>query len=114
MSDNNKNNIVMSKRDIMENRKKAVKEMMTRGSPKTWTDEPQCILVCPYSDEGLAVAVPEVWRPVDDRPINRRLAEYQLDSWFRRIHLGRLIEAGFPPPAAPPVESDSDDDDLYD
>ena len=112
MSD--KNNIVMSKKDLFENKKKG---LMTGGTLSSVLEtipsgELLCVVMSSYKEpsDAIAVAVPEVWRPIDDRPINRRLAEYQLNSWFRQIHLGRLVEAGFPPP---PVEEDSDDD-LYD
>lgn len=96
----------MSEKDLRENRKKwAVVKTFLPSIPETWPSECPCVVMCP--------AIPEKWRPIDDRPINRRLVEYQLNNWFRRIHLGRLIEAGFPPPPPTPVESDSDDD-LYD
>ena len=112
-----KNNIVMSKKDLFENQKKAVKTGGTLSSVLETipSGELLCVVMSSYKEPGdaIAVAVPEVWRPIDDRPINRRLAEYQLNSWFRRIHLGRLVEAGFPPPPPPPVEEDSDDE-LYD
>ncbi len=104
---------MMSEKDLRENRKKrAVVKAFLPSIPETWSSECPCVVVCPYEKINLWNAIPEKWRPVDDRPINRRLVEYQLNNWFRRIHLGRLIEAGFPPP--PPVESDSDDDNIYD
>ena len=71
------------------------------------------ILTGPFPDFRIYKAKPEVWVTVDTRPHNRKMAEFQLLSWFRRVHHGRLLKAGFPVQSLTP-NPDSDDDGLYD
>ena len=71
------------------------------------------ILTGPFPDFMIYKAKSEVWVPVDTRPLSRKMAEFQLLSWFRRVHHGRLLEKGISVQTLTP-ESDSDDDGLYD
>ena len=71
------------------------------------------ILTGPFPNLRLYKAKPEVWVTVDTRPHNRKMAEFQLLSWFRRVHHGRLLEKGISVQTLTP-ESDSDDEGLYD
>ena len=64
-------------------------------------------------DFQIEEAKPEVWVSVDTRPLNKKMAEFRLLDWFRRVHHGRLLEAGFSVQSLTP-DSDSDDDGLYD
>ena len=71
------------------------------------------IFAGPLPDFEMVPAKPEVWVSVDARPLNRKVSEFHLSSWFRRVHHGRLLEAGFSVQSLTP-DSDSDDDGLYD
>ena len=64
-------------------------------------------------DFQIEEAKPEVWVSVDTRPLNRKVSEFLLSSWFRWVHHGRLLEAGFPVQTLS-SNSDTDDDGLYD
>ena len=75
--------------------------------------EPVKILTGPFPVFRIYKAKSEVWVPVDTRPHNRKMAEFLLLSWFRRVHHGRLLKAGFPVQSLTP-NPDSDDDGLYD
>lgn len=71
------------------------------------------IVTGPFPDFQIEEAKPEVWVSVDTRPLNRKVSEFHLTSWFRRVHHGRLLEAGFSVQTLTP-DPDSDDDGLYD
>ena len=71
------------------------------------------IFTGPFPGFGMEPAKPDVWDSVDTRPHNRKVAEFQLLSWFRRVHHGRLLKAGFPVQSLTP-NPDSDDEGLYD
>ena len=71
------------------------------------------IVIGPLPDFQIEEAKPEVWISVDNRPLNRKVSEFRLLDWFHRVHHGRLLEAGFPVQTLS-LDSDSDDDGLYD